>query len=146
MTFNILAFITIHVYLSSEKILAKSKIWAVDLWLSWHGMTHLLCVLESGKGKKQSARVVRTVSIVFVRVRLQQNQVNHEHSWQKYWENTAELSQSSIKAFKLMFVYLFVSSSNLEKCSIASLVQQLILCSEWVPSEWESKQLIKTSQ
>ncbi len=37
----------------------------------------------------------------------------------------------------------FVSLS--EKCSITS-VHQLILCSEWVPSEWESKQLIKTSQ
>ncbi len=40
----------------------------------------------------------------------------------------------------------FVSSSDLEKCSIASLSHQWILCSEWVPSEWESKQLIKTSQ
>ncbi len=40
----------------------------------------------------------------------------------------------------------FVSSSDLEKCSIASLAQQWMLCSEWVPSEWESKQLIKTSQ
>ncbi len=39
----------------------------------------------------------------------------------------------------------FVSSSDLEKCSISSLAQQRILCSEWVPSEWESKQLIKTS-
>ncbi len=39
----------------------------------------------------------------------------------------------------------FVSSSqtDLEKCSITSLGHQ---CSEWVPSEWESKQLIKTSQ
>ncbi len=37
----------------------------------------------------------------------------------------------------------FVSSSELEKCSIPSLAQQWILCSEWVPSEWESKQLIK---
>ncbi len=33
----------------------------------------------------------------------------------------------------------------LEKCSIASLAQQWMLCSEWVPSEWESNQLIKTS-
>ncbi len=40
----------------------------------------------------------------------------------------------------------FVSSSDLEKFSIPSLAQQWILCSEWVPSEWESKQLIKTSQ
>ncbi len=40
----------------------------------------------------------------------------------------------------------FVSSSDLEKCSIESLSQQWMLCSEWVPSEWESKQLIKTSQ
>ncbi len=38
------------------------------------------------------------------------------------------------------------SSSDLEKCSTASLSQQWILCSEWVPSEWVSKQLIKTSQ
>ncbi len=40
----------------------------------------------------------------------------------------------------------FVSSSDLEKCSITSLAHQWMLCSEWVPSEWESKQLIKTSQ
>ncbi len=37
----------------------------------------------------------------------------------------------------------FVSSSDLEKCSIPSVSQQWMLCSEWVPSEWESKQLIK---
>ncbi len=37
-------------------------------------------------------------------------------------------------------------STYLEKCSITSLAHQWILCSEWVPSEWESKQLIKTSQ
>ncbi len=35
---------------------------------------------------------------------------------------------------------------DLEKCSITSLAHQWILCSEWVPSERESKQLIKTSQ
>ncbi len=33
-----------------------------------------------------------------------------------------------------------------EKCNITSLAHQWILCSEWVPPEWESKQLIKTSQ
>ncbi len=32
------------------------------------------------------------------------------------------------------------------KCSFTSLAHQWILCSEWVPSEWESKQLINTSQ
>ncbi len=40
----------------------------------------------------------------------------------------------------------FVSSWGLEKCVSASVSQQWMLCSEWVPSEWESKQLIKTSQ
>ncbi len=33
--------------------------------------------------------------------------------------------------------------TDLEKFSITSLAHQWILCSEWVPSEWESKQLIK---
>ncbi len=42
-------------------------------------------------------------------------------------------------------VYKFVSEQIL-KFSITSIAQQWILCSEWVPSEWESKQLIKTSQ
>ncbi len=39
----------------------------------------------------------------------------------------------------------FVSSSQQiwEKFSITSLALQWMLCSEWVPSEWESKQLIK---
>ncbi len=36
--------------------------------------------------------------------------------------------------------------TDLEKCSITAVAHQWILCSEWVPSEWESKQLIKTSQ
>ncbi len=40
----------------------------------------------------------------------------------------------------------FVSSADLDKYSITSLAHQWMLCSEWVPSEWESKQLIKTSQ
>ncbi len=44
--------------------------------------------------------------------------------------------------------YEFVSSSKeiWEKNSITSLAHQWILCSDWVPSEWESKQLIKTSK
>ncbi len=33
----------------------------------------------------------------------------------------------------------FVSSSDLEKCVSASVSQQWMLCSEWVPSERESK-------
>ncbi len=40
---------------------------------------------------------------------------------------------------------LFIGSV-LEKFSVTSLAHQWILCSEWVPSEWEFKQLIKTSQ
>ncbi len=36
----------------------------------------------------------------------------------------------------------FVSSSDLENCSIPSFAQQWIIRSEWVLSEWESKQLI----
>ncbi len=39
-----------------------------------------------------------------------------------------------------------VSSSEQIKRNFASLAHQWILCSEWVPSEGESKQLIKTSQ
>ncbi len=33
----------------------------------------------------------------------------------------------------------FVSSSDLEKLQITSLAHKWILCSEWVPSEWETK-------
>ncbi len=40
----------------------------------------------------------------------------------------------------------FFIRTDLEKCIITSLAQQWILCSEWVPSEFESKQLIKKSQ
>ncbi len=32
----------------------------------------------------------------------------------------------------------FVSSSDLEKLHITSLAHKWIICSEWVPSEWES--------
>ncbi len=41
----------------------------------------------------------------------------------------------------------FFMGTDLEKFSITSLAHQWILYSEWVPSEWESKELIlKTSQ
>ncbi len=40
-------------------------------------------------------------------------------------------------------VLCFFMRTDLEKCSIASLAQQWILCSEWVPSEWESKQFTR---
>ncbi len=46
----------------------------------------------------------------------------------------------------LRLLKMLMSLIDLEKCSITSLAQQWILCSEWVPSERESKQLIKTSQ
>ncbi len=42
--------------------------------------------------------------------------------------------------------FLFFIRTDLEKFRITSLAHQWILCSEWVPSEWVSKHLIKTSQ
>ncbi len=36
----------------------------------------------------------------------------------------------------------FFTETELEKFSITAIAHQWILCSEWVPSEWESKQLI----
>ncbi len=38
------------------------------------------------------------------------------------------------------------TGTDLKKFCITSLPHQWILCGEWVPSEWESKQLINTSQ
>ncbi len=38
---------------------------------------------------------------------------------------------------------LFFMGTDLETFSITLLAHQWILCSEWVPSDWESKQLIK---
>ncbi len=46
------------------------------------------------------------------------------------------------KFAKKLLVFLLMGA-NLEKYRITSLAHQWILCSEWVPSEWESKQLIK---
>ncbi len=42
----------------------------------------------------------------------------------------------------------FFMGTHLEKCTcyINTWTHQWMLCSEWVPSEWESRQLIKTSQ
>ncbi len=39
----------------------------------------------------------------------------------------------------------FLIGIDLEKCNISALTLQWIHCSEWVPSEWELKQLIKKS-
>ncbi len=47
--------------------------------------------------------------------------------------------------YLLLCRWCFFIRTDLEKFSIASLAHQWILCSEWVPSEWESKQLIKIS-
>ncbi len=38
----------------------------------------------------------------------------------------------------LLEMYNIRNESALEKCSIASLAHKLMLCSEWVPSEWAS--------
>ncbi len=45
-----------------------------------------------------------------------------------------------------MSLFLYRKTFFFFKCSFISLSYQWILCSVWVPSEWESKQLIKTSQ
>ncbi len=39
-------------------------------------------------------------------------------------------------------VFFFFSSEQIWR-NVSSLAHQWIICSEWVPSEWESKQLIK---
>ncbi len=59
-------------------------------------------------------------------------------------KNTFLFLFKGISHLKMNICWYFLS--DLEKCWIASLAHQWILCSEWVPSEWESKQLIKTSQ
>ncbi len=41
--------------------------------------------------------------------------------------------------------FIFSLEMILRNLALLSLTHQLILCSEWVPSEWESKQLIKTA-
>ncbi len=40
----------------------------------------------------------------------------------------------------------FFIRTDLEKFMVTSLLHQQILCSEWVPSEWQSKQLINMLQ
>ncbi len=72
--------------------------------------------------------------------------MNHQNVVQKTVHPKMKISCKCSPSEAIQDVDEFVSSSDLEKCSIASLSQQWMLCSEWVPSEWESKQLIKTSQ
>ncbi len=45
---------------------------------------------------------------------------------------------------KEQFTMYICHPPGLKKLNIPSFAQQWILCSEWVPSEWESKQQIKT--
>ncbi len=58
-------------------------------------------------------------------------------------QNVLTLRPSKIQ---FRWVCFFIRTDLGKKCSISSLAYQWILCSEWVPSEWESKQLIKVSQ
>ncbi len=63
-----------------------------------------------------------------------------DHPKMKFFaENLVTLIQDSDEI-------VFIIGIDLEKFSVTSLAHQRILCSEWVPSEWESKQWIKTSQ
>ncbi len=48
----------------------------------------------------------------------------------------------TLRPSKMSWVCFFIWT-DLEKFRITSLSYQWILCSEWVPSQWESKQLIK---
>ncbi len=71
---------------------------------------------------------------------------------------TSDMSSVSVESSLLLLLWTlrpskmmsrwvcFFIRTDLEKCSISSLAHQWMLCSEWVPSEWESKHLIKTSQ
>ncbi len=62
--------------------------------------------------------------------------------------NSSSKNENLLKVFspsgnpRCRWVCFFIRT-DLEKCSITSLAHQWILWSEWVPSEWESKQLIK---
>ncbi len=60
----------------------------------------------------------------------------NDHLKWSFPENVLNLRPSKIRVC-------FFMGTDLEKCSITSLAHQWILCREWVPSEWESKQLIK---
>ncbi len=55
-------------------------------------------------------------------------------------ENLLSLRPSKMQIFVCLF------RTDLEKFSITSLAHRWILCSEWLPSEWESKQLLNASQ
>ncbi len=57
----------------------------------------------------------------------------------KFAENVFTLRPSKMKIS-------FFFRTDLEKFSSTSLANQCILCSVWVPSEWEFRQLIKTAQ
>ncbi len=59
------------------------------------------------------------------------------------WKRNSSTKSEHLLNIKIQDVEEFVSSSDLEKSSITSLAHQWILYSEWVPSEWESKQLKK---
>ncbi len=60
------------------------------------------------------------------------------------WKITANVLTLRLKMYMSLLVH--QNRFGEMKHYSASRVHQRILCSEWVPSEWESKQLIKTSQ
>ncbi len=67
---------------------------------------------------------------------MEQNQKQTLHMQLAVYRN------SSSKDLLKLYPQDIVSSSGLDKFSIRSLAHQWIVCSEWVPSERESKQLI----
>ncbi len=60
-------------------------------------------------------------------------------------KNENLLKMYSLSVYPICEWASFFIGTDLKECSITSLAHQWILCSEWVPSEWEFRQLIKTS-
>ncbi len=84
------------------------------------------------------------------------NRTETDCRW-KHWKRKKKSARECFRHQHAFFSWLFISKvqqstqyqsniSDLEYFSVTLLAHQWIICSEWVPSEWEFKQLINTSQ
>ncbi len=97
--------------------------------LTYTKLRDLQCNSSMSNAKKETASYRAVVAIFKAIVHLKMN---------SFWKCAHPRA--------IQYIDEFVSSSDLEKFCISSFDHQWMLCSEWVPSEWESKQLLKTSQ
>ncbi len=109
-----------------------------------------VCKILSGENELFNISTLDDIWLASISVWLVSTKADWDQNWLNFFivqlKMKTVLKMYSTSGHQRCRWVCFFIRTDLEKFSIPSLAHQWILWSEWVPSEWESKQLIKTSQ